>query len=381
MASRPLAEAAAVWAHAPPLSVPSASDGWMASPTVPRQPTHPRVAWMAYAPVTPTEDLLDDYIPTPRGSGADGEAAVDMEGPPERAADTNCSLDLPPVYGEEQEPLVAAGNRLWQDHGEGNDEDDGWASSPGAMDYADEEAISVDDGIHGREPPGVEPVDVKPVVAHTPGVGSVDATLKQLQVVAAVEATTRYEQGPGRRVPPTPRPSEVEVALGDRRRSLLARKALKKRSAYTSRFKKVVYEELLEAELVARQARHDAVIAELDALRASVVQLRAATAAAEEKAAEDAAAQTSLLVTPAASVASTTAEPPPVGSPVTSLEPAAEGADSEADAPTTAEAPEQLPLTWPAVDKEGPGRWMLEASWADVPLPIWEGTWSAAHAA
>lgn len=371
-----------MWAHAPPLAVPSASDGWMASPPVARQPTHPPVTWMAYTPVVPTVDLLDDYIPVPRGAGADGEAAEDMDGPPERDADTNCSLDLPPVYGEEQDPLVTAGNRLWQDHGGGSDDDGGWASSPGAKDYSDEASFAIDEEAKGGEPPGGEPVDVKPVVAHTPCVGSVDATLKRLLVVAAAEATKRYEEGPGRRVPPAPRPSEVEVALGDRRRSVLARKALKKRSAYTSRFKKAVYEELLEAELVARQARHDALIAELDSLRASAAELRTVTAAAEEKAAAEAAAQATTPATPAVSVAPTTAEPSPVGSPLAPTEPAAEGvAASVADPPTTTAAPSQPSLTWPAADKEGPGRWTLEASWADVPLPIWEGACYAAHAA
>ncbi|KAK1863173.1 hypothetical protein I4F81_005735 [Pyropia yezoensis] len=298
MRSRPLAEAAAVWAHAPPLAVPPPSEGWMASAPEARPPAHPSVVWMGYVPVAPTEGLLDDYMPTPRDADVDGEAAADMEGPPEPAADANCSLDLPHV---------------------------------------------------------------------------VDATLKHLQEVAAFEATNRYEQGPGRRVPPTPQPSEVEVALGDRRRSVLARKALKKRSAYTSRFKRVVYEELLEAELVARQARHDAVFAELNALRASVEELRAATAAAEEHAA----VQTTTCVTPSASVAPTSAEPSPVGSPVTPTEPAVEALAASVAGPTAASAPSQPPLTWPTGEKEGPGRWTLDALLADVPFPFLEDTCAA----
>lgn len=372
MRSRPLAEAAAVWAHAPPLAVPPPSEGWMASAPEARPPAHPSVVWMGYVPVAPTEGLLDDYMPTPRDADVDGEAAADMEGPPEPAADANCSLDLPHVYGEEQDPVVTAGTCLWQEHEGGNDEDEGWASS-GAKEYSEEMSLAINEQVQGRVHPDGKPVDVKSALAYSPGFCSVDATLKHLQEVAAFEATNRYEQGPGRRVPPTPQPSEVEVALGDRRRSVLARKALKKRSAYTSRFKRVVYEELLEAELVARQARHDAVFAELNALRASVEELRAATAAAEEHAA----VQTTTCVTPSASVAPTSAEPSPVGSPVTPTEPAVEALAASVAGPTAASAPSQPPLTWPTGEKEGPGRWTLDASWADVPFPFLEDTCAA----
>lgn len=366
MVPRPLAAAAPVWANAPPLSVPPLSDGWMAPPAVARRVTPPPVAWVACS--MPAVDLLDDYTST------------GMERQPERAVGANCSLDLPFTYGEEQDPVVPAGNGPWQDHGEGADEDGGWASTPVAKDVSDEAAFAIDDEAIGEEPAGEEPVDVKPVV-HTPGVGSVESALQRLHVVAAAEAAKLYEKGPGRLVPPTPPPSEVEVALGGRRRSVVARKALKKRSAYTSRYKKNVYVELLEAELVARDARRGTVVAELNALRARNGEMRAAAAAAEEEAAATAAAATAAPVTPAVTGAPTMAEPPLVGSPVSPMEPTTEeAAVAVVDPPTTAAAPSQPPLTWPGADKDGSGRWTLDASWVDIPLPIWEGA-PAAHAA
>lgn len=379
MVPRPLAVTAAVWANAPPRSVPSRLDGWMAPPAVARRAAPLPVAWVAYS--EPTVDLLDDYTSTPVATAAAAGAAVGMEGQPEQAAGANCSLDLPFMYGEEQDSEVPVGNRPWPDHEEGANEDGGWASTAVAEDVLDEAAFAIDDEVIGGDAAEEEPVDVKPVV-HTPGVGSVESTLKRLHLVAAAEAANRYEKGPGRRAPPTPRPSEVEVALGDRRRSVAARKALKKRSAYTSRFKKVVYDELLEAELVAREARSDAVVAELRALRAITGKLRAAAAVAEENAAAAAAAATATPLTPAAAETPTMAELPLVGSPVSPVEPATEGAPvAVADPPTTAAAPSQPPLTWPGADKDGSGRWTLDASWADTPFPIWEATCDAAHAA
>ncbi|GAB0494245.1 hypothetical protein MMPV_005536 [Pyropia vietnamensis] len=327
--------------------------------------------------MAPSDNILDDYIPTARGVGAVSEAVEDIDGPPERAADVKCSLDLPPVYSEEQFSLATAGDCLRQDHGVGDIEDSGWVSSPGADEFSDEAAYAIDGDVNGADPVGM-----KPTVAHSHGVGSVDMALKRLLRVAAVEATILYEKGPGRRVAPTPQPSEVEVALGDRRRSVLARKALKKRSAYTSRFKKAVYERLLEKELVARQTRHDTVIAERDALQASVGLLRAAIAAAKESAKAKVVAQSTSPVTPAVSEAPTTAELSSVGRPMTPTKPAVETMASAASNPSTAAAePEQPPLTWPTADKEGPGRWMLDASWTDDPFPVWEDTCYAAHAA
>lgn len=383
MAPRSLAEAAAafaaVWAPPPPLSVPSASDVRMASTSVAgRRSVVPPVAWVACNPVAPTEDLLDDYLQTAHGVGADGETVEGIDGPPERIADIKCSLDLPPEYSEEQYPLATAGTSLRQDRRVDNVEDGAWVSSPGTNAFLDEPAVAIDSEVQGEQP-----VDMKPREAHTPGVGSVDMALRRLHRVAAVEATNRYENGPGRRVPPAPQASEVELALGDRRRSVLARKALKKRSAYTSRFKKVVYEELLEAELKARQARLDAVLAERNVLLGSVGLLRAAAAAAEEKAAAEAATRSSATASPAVSVPPTaTAELSLVGSPTTPSQPAAKMVDSAVDdmsAGTT--APSQPPLFWSTFDKEGPGRWALDASLADDRIPIWEDTCEAAHAA
>lgn len=366
MVPRPLAAASPVWANAPPLSVPPPSDGWMAPPAVARRATPPPVAWVACS--MPAVDLLDDYTST------------GMERQPERAVGANCSLDLPFTYGDEQDPVVPAGNRPWHDHGAVTDEDGGWASTPVTKDVSDDAAFAIVDEAIGGKPAGEEPVDVKPVV-HTPGVGSVESALKRLHVVAAAEAANRYEKGPGLRVRPTPQPSEVEVALGDRRRSVKARKALKKRSAYTSRYKQKAYVDLLEAELVARDARRGAVEAELNALRASVGAMRAVTAVAEEEAYATAAAVTAAPETPAVAGSPTMTEPPLVGSPVSPMEPTTEeAAVAVAGPPTTAAAPSQPPLTWPGADKDGSGRWTLDASWVDIPLPIWEGA-SAAHAA
>jgi len=191
------------------------------------------------------------------------------------------------------------------------------------------------------------------------GTSSVAMTLRRLQSEAIQGAEELYAAGPGRKEPPAQPDGKLESILRSPRPPG-ARKALKKRSAYTSRFRKVVYTDLLEAEVKARSER----LAEVEAQRDELLQAKAELEAQVEAAIVNAAA-----VAAEAAVAT---------SPITPAADASmESSAVDADATVAAEpATTRTLLTWPSL-KDMADRWPEDFS----DLPIFEATGVAANAA
>ena len=191
------------------------------------------------------------------------------------------------------------------------------------------------------------------------GSSSVAMTLRQLQTAATEGAEKLYADGPGRKELSAHPDGKVALIPGSPRPQG-ARKALKKRSAYTSRFRKVVYTELLEAEVVARSERLAGVKAQRDELLQAKAELQAQVEAAMVNAA---------AVAAEAAVAT---------SPVTPATYASVGSSAVHVAATSAAEPVTTKTlhSWSSL-KDMTDRWTEDFS----NLPIFEATGVAANAA